>query len=369
MAYTKLLGRLVYLGIFVAGIIGCAKAATPIAPTATTIPPSQTPTEESAAEPNLTPELGVSPYIPATPTLSIGNLPECSERLLAFAVSFDPTIKDQQSGIYAACPSTRSIEFVTAVQHGYRLNTMEMSLNGNAILFGATFGFVEHSYIGLLNLDDLSTEVLLDAASSKLVADTHWVPQSNYISYINSANVNTIGETIEFLDIESGMISEVIREPSIDQSVISPTGRQIIYRGGEPLPNQPLPTYMADLSCEGSICTTSNPHRIDNVEGEASWRHSSLIVSIWGNEQHPKRIIRFTDPEGNIVREIIVDELDPDIGRINWPVLSPDGAKLAFVSDDVGMVSNIFILDLATMSLSNLTQNTQEGISYAIPTW
>lgn len=75
--------------------------------------------------------------------------------------------------------------------------------------------------------------------------------------------------------------------------------------------------------------------------------------------------MRMTDLHGDIIREIRLDEIDPDLklAAIKGLAYSPDGTKIAFIADYL----EIYVLDLKHMSVSQMTPDNQEV--YATLTW
>lgn len=314
----------------------------------------------------------VSEAVPSTisvaSTATLSPLPHCEGGYIVFRIGSDPDRKED--GAYLLCPSAPQISRQILPDPEFGFLALDMARDGTRVLF-APYG-EEYNYLASVNVLDFSITTLLRPEAKKLMDEARWLPDMEYVAYLNAANAYSY--TVEVVHVDTHIVSTVITHEHITDFELSPDGKHILYTTSEgrsgPSDSDPV-TQVADLTCDSLSrdCITSNVHVVTNLGRNRSWSSdSSIIISLI--EKGETVLIRMVDLSGNIMREININVFDPPLENLGKAVQSPDGNYLAFVAENtLSGYENIYMLDLDTMQLTPLTQSVNENVFYGLLDW
>lgn len=338
-------------------------------PAATSQPATSTATVAAATSTHAIPSQSAT--ITPAPTLTA-----CPGKRLAY-------VKYPYYDVYVACAETGSMEVAFgAQQFQYEIVDMSISPDGNSLLFDSSGNAVRLDLVNEIiafNLADRTFKTIFSSNSGEIVEDPQWSPNGEFIGYIWHPAADHQLDTsdhLEFLHISTQTLSEIDSPFSALVNMLqfrwSSDGRHIKYMTlghTNPYANAIL---FQDISCDSHVgkCTGSKTQSLTHVGGEASLSSDgSLAVGYAEDAEHPRGYLRINNLINQSVRTIALHDLDPDLGFVSEPVFSPDSTHVAFVARKLSTdVTNIYILDLKTMALMNLTHSPR-GSNYGNLTW
>jgi Tol biopolymer transport system component len=241
------------------------------------------------------------------------------------------------------------------------LSGLDVSHDGRRLAyFRSAQGGIE---LAVAQRDGSAAQALVKLPPHLAYAFPRWSPDDRWIAYHAGTN---FGHDLYVISAGGGEPRRVTFDSQQMAGLAwSPDGKSVVYsssRGSTVLYLPPLNLWQADLDGQNTRQLTfgsqSYRHPDVNARGDLVASRMHMHSNIW------KYPIDST-PAQNTVRAVAITN---QTGHVQTPSLSPDDREMVFLSDSGGH-SNLWVMDLLTREVRQITTEQSPDMSIGVPIW